>query len=411
MAQKLTKNIIDRATYQGDNNNRHVLWDSAISGFGLRIYPSGKKAFVLFYRVAGRQRFLALGTYGEELTLAEGRKKARQLLGKTLEGNDPLEERQRATRGETVEALCSAYVERHSYRKRSGKDDRRRIRQHLLPAWRTRKADGIKRADVAALHLKIGKNAPYEANRTLALISKMFELGRRWGFGPKNAANPARGIDKFPEQKRDRWVTKEELTRLAVAISHEGNLYWRVGIWFYLLTGVRKTELLVTRWEDIDFARGELRLGKTKAGRIHYVPLSSPALALLNNLPRREGNPYVLPGAKPGKHLVNIEKTWRRVRKAADIEDVRLHDLRRTVGSWLAQAGHSLPLIGRVLNHTNPATTAIYAHLGDDPAREALEDHARRLEEVSGAAFLAGTAHTTKLPPPFDSLPHNLSET
>ena len=218
-------------------------------------------------------------------------------------------------------------------------------------------------------------------------------------------------IDKFREQKRDRWVTAEELTRLAVAISQDRNLYARPALWLYLLTGVRKTELLRVRWEDIDFSRAELRLPDTKPGRTHHVPLSAPALALLDRLPRQEGNAYILPGLKPGQHLVNIEKPWRRVRKAAGIEDVRLHDLRRTVGSWLAQAGHSLPLIGRVLNHTNPATTAIYARLGDDPAREALEDHARRLAEVSGAAFLAGTAHTTKLPPPFDSLPHNLSET
>src|SRR5262249_54312779 len=143
----------------------------------------------------------------------------------------------------------------------------------------------------------------YEANRTVALLGKMFELARRWGFLPENAANPARGINKFKEQKRDRWVTQEELPRLASAVAQNPNLYGCAAIWLYLLTGVRREELLQARWEDVDFARCELRLGETKAGRIHYVPLSTPALALLRILPREEGNPYLLPGAKPGSHL------------------------------------------------------------------------------------------------------------
>lgn len=236
---------------------------------------------------------------------------------------------------------------------------------------------------------------------TVALLGKMFELARRWGFLPETAANPARSIDKFKEHKRDRWVTPEELPRLAAAIAQDPNLYVRAAVWLYLLTGVRKTELLKTRWDDVDVVRCQLRLGETKAGRIHYVPLSLPALALLRALPRQEGNLYLLPGAKPGRHLVNIEKPWRRVRTTAGVEDVRLHDLRRTVGSWLAQAGNSLPLIGRVLNHTDPKTTAIYARLGDDPARQALADHAQRITAVAGKWFPA-PIQTAALPSPKD---------
>src|SRR5262245_32355666 len=293
------------------------------------VYPSGRKAFILRYRVSGRKRLLTLGTYGP-ITLDQARTVARQRLGEVVSGEDPVEKRKKARQGETIRALCEAYVERHASRKRSTRDDQRRIGQHIIPAWGNRKADSITRADVAALHTKIGQHAPYEANRIVALLSKMFELARRWGFVPENAVNPARGIDKFKEQKRDRWVTQEELPRLAAAITQEPSLYVRAAIWLYLLTGVRKTELLKARWEDVDFARGELRLSETKAGRIHYVPLSPPALALLCALPREEGNPYLLPGAKTGRHLVNIEKPWRRVRKSAGVEDVRLHDLRRT---------------------------------------------------------------------------------
>src|SRR5262249_7977343 len=170
-----------------------------------------------------------------------------------------------------------------------------------------RKVDSITRTDVAALHRKVGQGTPYEANRLLALLRKMFELARRWGFVPENAANPAHNIDKFKEHKRDRWVTHEELPRVTAAIAQEPNLYVRAALWLYLLTGVRKTELLKSRWEDVDLVRCELRLPETKAGRTHYVPLSPPAVALLERMPRVAGNPYLLPSTKaPGHHLVNI---------------------------------------------------------------------------------------------------------
>jgi integrase len=233
----------------------------------------------------------------------------------------------------------------------------------------------------------------------------MFELARRWGFVPEGHPNPARDIDHFKEAKRDRWVTPEELPRLAQAINEEPNESARFALWLYLLTGARKSELLAARWENVSFERAELRLPETKAGRIHYIPLSSPALALLQQIPRESGNPYVLPGrgprgataeekAKNPAHLVNIDKPWQRVRKAAGVEDVRLHDLRRTVGSWLAQAGNSLHLIGRVLNHSNASTTAVYARFAEDNVRAALEQHGAR---IMGAAGLAPAADVVEL--------------
>ncbi|MCK7574873.1 MAG: site-specific integrase [Chromatiales bacterium] len=222
----------------------------------------------------------------------------------------------------------------------------------------------------------------------------MFDLARRWGFVPEDHSNPARDIDRFKEAKRDRWVTPEELPRLAQAINEEPNQSARFGLWLYLLTGARKSELLRARWEDVDWTRAELRLPDTKAGRVHYVPLSGPALALLREIPRDEGNPYILPGKLEGAHLVNINKPWNRVRKAAGVEDVRIHDLRRTVGSWLAQAGNSLHLIGRVLNHSNQSTTAIYARFGEDSVRAALEQHGTR---IIGAAGLTPSADVTEI--------------
>lgn len=448
-AVRLTKRAIDAAAYAGEGNARLVIWDDEVPGFGCRVYPGGRKAFVLSYRVAGRKRLLTVGTYGV-LTLDQARTKARAELAKVeTEGADPLAERERERQGETVQDLATAYMERHGDAKKSGTADRRRLNQYILPKWGATKARAITRADVAALHSRIGKAHPYEANRVLALLSKMFELARRWGFVPEGHPNPARDIDRFREAKRDRWVTPDELPRLARAIDEEPNEVARFALWLYLLTGARKSELLRAKWSDVDWTRSELRIPETKAGRVHYIPLSAPALALLREIPRVEGNPFILVGrghrgaseaekkANP-HHLVNISKPWERVREAATLAhwralgdsridallarleaetkrsptvaevrasadfdlpggilDVRLHDLRRTVGSWLAQAGNSLHLIGRVLNHSNQATTAVYARFGEDSVRAALEQHGAR---ILGAAGLAPTAEVATLP-------------
>lgn len=395
---KLTKRLIDATTYTGENNARCVLWGDEVPGFGCRIYPGGRKAFVLSYRAGGRKRLLTLGTFGV-VTLDQARTLARAELARVeTEGADPVAARVQERQGENVADLCAAYLDRYAKpHKKSWTEDERRINSRILPAWGSLKARAISRADVAALHSRIGtkEGKPYEANRVRELVAKMFELAARWGFFPDDQRNPAQGIDDYRELKRDRWVTPEELPRLAQAINEEPNQSARNALWLYLLTGARKSELLTARWEHLDWTRAELKLPDTKAGRVHYIPLSPPAVALLREIPRVEGNAFILVGKVAGAHLVNISKPWGRVRAAAGVEDVRLHDLRRTVGSWLAQAGNSLHLIGRVLNHSNQATTAIYARFGEDSVRAALEQHGAR---ILGAAGLAPTAEVSTLP-------------
>ncbi len=432
---KLRKRDIDQMTYEGDGKSRDVRWSDDLRGFGVRVYPTNRKAFVLSYRTNGRKRLITIGSYGP-LTLKEAEKRARRLIA-NVEYEDPLEERQRTARGETVKELCFAYLERYAMaQKKSWKDDEGRINRHMIPAWGNLKAVNIKHADVAALHSRIGKKHRYEANRLVALISKMFELARRWGFVPSHHENPAHNIEHFKEEKRDRWVTPEELPKLAEAIDEEENIYARSALWLYLLTGARRSELLTARWENVDWNRKELKFVDTKNGKNHYLPLSDAALTALKAIPRIEENAYILPGLKAGAHLINIDKPCRRVRsratvklwasqggktaelietlskalerepstrevrKAADfdlppsMEDVRLHDLRRTVGSWLAQAGNSLHLIGRVLNHSNQSTTAIYARFGQDQVREALDQHGQR---IMGTAKKKQSAEVIKL--------------
>jgi integrase len=386
----LTKRAIDGFTYARTAPERDVRWDDALRGFGVRVYPNGAKSFVLSYRHQGRKRLFTLGRCNV-LTLERARELARShLVDLQADDVDPHAARERARLGETIAELCAAYLERHAkVRKRSWRDDEQRIRKYLNPEWGPLKSAALKRMDVAALHRRVGAAHPYAANRIVELVSKMFELARIWGIVDENHVNPARGIAPFPEVKRERWVTAEEMPRLAKAMAAETNLYARAAIWMYLLTGVRKSELLKARWTDVDWARSEWRIPETKNGRPHYVPLSAPAVRLLSKLPREDGNPHIFAGAMKGKPLINISKPWLRIRAAAGIPDVRLHDLRRTVGSWLAQDNHSLHLVGRVLNHQTPSTTQIYARFAQDNVRKALRRHGTRLIRSVGGTSVA----------------------
>ena len=379
---KLTKRAIDSFRYRGGWD---VRWDDDIPGFGVRIYPSGKKAFVLSYRADGRKRLMVLGRYGADLTLDQARTRARRHLVQVRDGLDPLEERSKKAAGQTFKVLIEAYIERHAkVHKKTWKDDLQRLNRHVPAGWLHRKASSITREEIAELHDRIGRETPYEANRFLEVLRMAFNLARFWRFVDETAPNPAQGITRYRERKRARWVKPQEIPALARAIDAQPNLYVRAALWLYLLTGVRKTELLCAKWDDVDFDQQVLTLPETKSGETQFAALSAPAVAILRSIPRLPDNPHLLPGLKPGAHLTNIDRYWRVIRKEAGIEDVRLHDLRRTVGSWLSQAGVELNTIKNALRHANISTTLTYARLGADPAREAMEAHGRRVMEIVG---------------------------
>ena len=388
---KLTKTAIDRFQYQGDGKSRDVRWDEEPHGFGLRVYASGKKAYIVSYRTRGRKRLMTLGAHGT-LTLEQARKRARKLLSQVDDGRDPLAEKQRKAQGETFEALTKKYIEDYAKgpqfpkkpRNKTWKADENRLARHIPHGWKGRKVDDIARWEVERLHSQIGALHPYAANRLLSVLGKMFRLAKVWGFIEPTADNPVEGIERYKEHKRKRWLTPEELPGLAKAIDAEGNIYIRAVLWLYMLTGARKTELLGAKWEDVDWARAQLRLPETKAGEEQAVSLSAPALAILQALPRQEGNPYIIPGGKKRHHLVNLDKPWRRIRTAARLEDVRLHDLRRTVGSWLTQDGVDLNRIKEALRHADISTTLTYSRLHDDAAKPIMEQHGRRILEAAG---------------------------
>ena len=369
--QKLTKRIIDDAPRP--TAGQVFIRDSVLRGFALRV-TKGAKTFVLERRVKGRVRRITIGPYGP-LTVEQARKIAEGHIGAIAHGEDPAQTRQDMIKEPTFSDLTALYEQRHLPFKRSGRDDRSLLQSHLSEL-KTRKLSDITRNDVVVLHSRIGETAPYRANRAVALLRKMFNLAKDWGMFQGD--NPATRIHFFKERERDRFVQPDELPGVFAAIMEEPDEYVQGSFWAYVFTGARREEVLSMKWEHVSLERAEWRIPQTKADRPHVLPLPTPLLAALGNLTRQEGNPYVFVGQN-GSHRVNIKRAWNRIRTKAKILDVRLHDLRRTVGSWLSGSGESLQLIGKVLNHSNISTTRIYARLNLDPVRTALEQNANKM--------------------------------
>jgi integrase len=399
---RLTKQLIDKTPFPAAG--QVFVRDTELSGFGLRV-TQGRKSFILEKRIRGRMRRFTLGPYGP-LTLDQARKLAAMHVGAIAQGADPAQVRQDRRHDPTFADLTAQYLERHAPRKRSGRDDRAMLDTHLA-VFRTRKLTDVNRNDVARLHAQVGETAPYRANRLVALLRKMFNLARDWGLHAGD--NPATRIQMFREESRDRFVQPEELPRLFQAIAAEADPAVRAVVLTALLTGARRTEVLTMRWDDVSLTRAEWRIPHTKAGRPHLLPVPHALVATLRRLPRVEGNPYVFVGQNGVGHLHDMKRAWDRIRVKAGIHDVRFHDLRRTVGSWLAGSGESLHLIGTVLNHRDVSTTAIYARLNLTPVRQALERNASKMLEAPTPQRTSAVMKTAKKQ--LRSMPNPISHT
>ena len=373
----LTKLICDRVTYKGKGEQGFfAIWDSALPGFGLRITPQNAKSFIITYRIGGRKKMLTLGKYGV-LTVEQARTMAREKLVDVTKGGDPAEERKKQRQSvERMEALCLEYLEKRSILfKKSWKEDQRRIQTRIIPALGNKSILDISRADVQRFHSRLGEERGHiESNRILMLLSAIYEFARKREIIPVSHPNPCRMIEKFREESRDVFVKIENLPRLVESIQQEPNQYVRAALMLILLTGARKTELLTAQWAWLDFDRGEIRLPTTKNGKPFSIRLNKPAIEILRALPQMEGNPFVFPSlTREGGRLWEINRPWRKIRARAGMEHLHIHDLRRSVGSWLAESGESLQLIGKVLNHRDTDTTSIYARLQEDPAKAAMD--------------------------------------
>ena len=371
MAQKkvnFTKAVIGAAV--APEGGRCYLHDQKESGLVLQITATGRKSFQLYKKHQGRPVRVTLGTW-PEITVEQARKKAREAKVELADGRNPNDALRQERQEMTFADLFSQYMERHAkIRKRTWQEDQNQFDRYL-GAFAKKKLSAITRKDVAALHGKIGKTAPTAANRLLALLSSVF--GRAIEFGLWEGNNPCVAIRKFPEEARDRFLSKDELRRFFEVLEHYSHDIARDTILVALLTGVRRSNVHEMKWADIDWEEATWRIGLTKNGTPQTVALVEPVIELLRERHRRATSVFVFPGRGRTGHYVEVKTAWKTLLKRAGIENARFHDLRRTMGSWQARTGASLPIIGKSLNHKSQSTTAIYARLDLDPARSAME--------------------------------------
>lgn len=287
----------------------------------------------------------------------------------------------------TVLELCGLFIERYAkVHNKSWKIQEGICRLYIIPYWGDRKINSIRRSDMQELHTELGKTKPYQANRVREIVSKMWNLAELWEYVPSHYPNPAKGIREYREFSRDRFLSAEEVRRLYIAMRKlDTSPFIELAITIMLLTGMRKTEVLKLKWTDIDFERKEIRLAETKSGRKHYVPISD--LLKMYLLSAKRTNQWVIPAGRYGeidKPRNTITKAWKRIRKEAGLQDVWLHDLRRTVGAWLACSGNSLLLISKILNHTSPHVTEVYARFHKQPLQDAMESHSKEFAAALG---------------------------
>jgi integrase len=358
-------------------------WDSRTPGLSLRVSQGGRKAWTVFFRFQGRMRRLTLGTY-PILSLADARRLAVTALRESQHGTDPALAKQDARGADTFGTLAALYIERHAKtEKRTWREDERKLKTDLLPKWRNRKANEIKRADVIEmLDAIVDRGAPITANRTRALISKIFNFAIKRGLVE---VNPAAGVDNpGAERQRDRVLSEDEIAKLWASLDHEPPriaAIFRLG----LLTAQRRNEILGMSWAELDLAAGwwTIPAERCKNGLTHRVPLAPQAAALIRQIKDASPNEsFVFRGGRIGQPLGSLQKPIRRV-KAASAIDFKFHDLRRTAASLMTGSGIQRLVVSKVLNHVERGVTAIYDRHGyDAEKRAALIKWESRLSEI-----------------------------
>jgi len=377
--QRLTDAIVRR--HPLPKHGKAITVDADVPGFGARVTANGARSFILRYTTrAGRERTYTIGDATVWRT-TDARDKARELRREIEDGGDPLGDIEEERAAPTMLDLIDRFRAEHLPRKRpSTRDDyERTLRLHIVRHFgqHTKVAD-VRFEDVDALHRKVtAAGNPYQANRTIALLSKMFSLAQRWRMLD---TNPCKGIERNTEYHRRRYLSGDELVRLTHALAKHPDQQVANAVRIMLLTGARRGEVLGMRWDDVKLGTGiwSKLPSSTKQKEHHQVPLSAPALQLLSEIDKRQRRAgkrpkFVFPSNGATGHYVEIKKSWRQITKAAGIEGLRIHDLRHSYASQLVSGGASLPLIGALLGHSNPATTARYAHLFHDPLRAATE--------------------------------------
>ena len=411
---QITKRLLD-GLEKGEAE--YFVWDGSLAGFGVRVQTTGARSYVVKYRAgSGRgapTRRLTIGKVGT-LTPDEARTLAKKMLGSVAHGADPAAQRAADKRASTLAEVAEQFLTEHVEAKRatsSAASYRDLLERLAIPELGKRKAEKVTTAEVQRLHSKLG-HSPYQANRLLRVLSSLFSFAGKAHVVP-SGFNPCRGIEYFPEEGRERYLSSQELAQIGEAIREaetvglpysvdeskpkakhapkEASRRTVIGphaagaLRLLIFTGARLREILHLKWEQIDFERGLLLLPTSKTGKKTIV-LNAPALAILNALPRVGA--YVIAGTSAGtkdeKPRSDLKKPWKAVSKRAGLDGVRIHDLRHTHASVGAGAGLGLPIIGKLLGHTQSATTQRYAHLDNDPLKKASEHIGSRLAAAMG---------------------------
>ena len=367
---KITKRAVD--CIESDGSDRFY-WDRELPGFGLRVRASGRKYFVAQFRANGRLRRMTLGPV-TAMTPEIARKRAMALLAEAKAGGDPAAHRDADRKAATVKVLGERFLDEYvpdHCKPSTAYEYRRSVELFIEPSIGGRRVTEIQRSYIAELHHAMRKT-PYQANRTLGVLSKMFNMAEVWGLRP-DSSNPCLHVKRFKEEKRERFLSAEEFQRLGKVLDEilgDGSETCSAvaAIRLLMLTGCRLSEIQKLRWDYVDLIAGELRLPDTKTGG-RAVPLAPSAVRLLASLPRDEDNPWVIAGKSPDSHLTDLQHPWRRIRARAELPDVRIHDLRHSFASRALALGEGLPMIGKLLGHTQVQTTARYAHLAQDTVK------------------------------------------
>ncbi len=370
-------------------------YDLKVQGLGVGIGTTGKKSFILYRKINGRPERIRLGRY-PDLTIEQARWKALELNAEIAKGRSPADRIREAKQEMTLGDLFKEYMERRAEFNRRP-DKPRSIYRLYLSGWSNRKLSAIKHEEVDRLHKKIGRdNGQVTANIALKLLHVMFNKAiNEWRIW--KGENPAHGIVKFSEQSRDRFLQSDELPRFFKAVAEEGNETIRDYVLLSLLTGARRSNVLGMRWQDINFSRAEWRIPTTKNGTPQTVALSPEAIEILQSRKALNDTVFVFSGSGRSGHLEEPKKGWKRILNRSGIQDLRLHDLRRTLGSWQAKTGASLAIIGKSLNHKNPSTTAIYARLDLDPVRDSINKATSAIMKAAGIEGNTGGVDLVKL--------------
>jgi len=350
-------------------------FDTQVSGFMLEVRKSGKSTYYFRYRdKSGKIKFIRIGT-PESIGVEEARNKAKALKSQTVIGFDPREQQERLKAIPTFrEFIYNQYLPHIKTYKRSWKQDQRRIEQRLLKLWGSTKLNEIKTGDIVGFQNKLAQSGlkPSSVNRYMALVKYIFNLAERWDI---IESTPIKNIKQLEDNSpKERYLTDQELYNLLEALHTTRSQVVPDIVEFLLLTGARRGEALGMTWAEIDMERciWVLPPERNKANREKVIPLSQRAL---NVLQRRydNGSGYVFPNPETGKPLKHFYSTWNRIRKAAGLPDVRLHDLRHSYASFLVNNGRSLYEVQKLLGHSQLSTTQRYAHLTEDTLKDATE--------------------------------------